>query len=135
MTCHQNDILIIQKVCTLYAASNFSTLENISKNVELQKYELSSKKLTDILHSAIKYNLIDDATANFIKDKVIRHSERKGSSTNYKLRESYEKLFEERKQDKKAFPHGHSIIDLKISSKCNSTDTKTTNYQQTSLLD
>lgn len=135
VTFHENDIPIVKKVCCLYTYSNFKTMENVLNDDELSKYNLTEKKIAEILHLAIKFNIVDDDTAYLIRENAIRHSELKSKCKNTKLRKLYDNLFKDRVQDKIDFPNGHAFLDFNISKKCVDANNEIpSNYTQISLF-
>lgn len=132
MRLDEKNIELALKICKLYTTNKYSTISSILNSKELTEYNLTTYKITDMLHSAIKYNLVDDESANIIKEKAIAHSERKSGVTNFsKVRNFYENLFTERELDKKNFPNGHikkSNNDTKV------TDINLKKYEQLQLF-
>ena len=93
---------------------------------EFREYNLTRKNVTDMLHMAITDNIVDDYTAEEIRDKAIGHSERAYGKINYKMRALYADLFKERSENKKSTPKTTSD---NYSTTCQKNDTYNSSYK------
>lgn len=94
------DVKTIKIVCEKYAYERFSTLQTIAEDEELIEKKLSPSKISKYLHLGITRNIIDDITAEMIKQKAINNSTRYTGS-GQKITDTYRRLFKEREQFKK----------------------------------
>lgn len=93
------DVNTIKRVCEKYAFDRFSTRQSIVEDEEFMYKKLNPNKVTKYLHLGISLNIVDDETAEAIKQKAINNSARYSGST-YKIKETYRLLFIERNKVK-----------------------------------
>ncbi len=103
------NVLLAKDIFKLYISSKYVTYDSIVSSPLGKRNNLTRTNVRDYIYFAIKYNLVSDDMAKKARDKAIASIDTKSKRSSYNTKKTYEKLFEERENDKKVFTNGHII--------------------------
>ncbi len=105
------NVALAKKIFNLYVSSQYETYDSIVNSHIGEEYDLTRSQVRDYIYLAIKYNLVSDEMAKEAERKALASIDSNPKRSSYNTKKTYEKLFEERKQDKLDFPNGHDSHD------------------------